>query len=433
MKTKLSSKFWLVLTLFSLVGQVAWVVENMYLNVFIYDMFRASAEDISTMVAASAISATLTTVFIGALSDRIGKRKLFMCGGYILWGISILGFALVRADIIEPLIPSTVSVATVGVSLVIILDCVMTFFGSSANDAAFNAWLTDSTDDTNRGSAEGINAMMPLVAILVVFGGFMFIPKEGNDAYWPTVFTIIGVSVLVIGILGFFIIEDPKLTPSETGYFRNIVHGFLPSTIKQNAFLYVYLGCFIIFNISIQIFMPYLILYYEKSLEMADYVFIMAPAIIIASVVTAFWGKVYDKKGFGFSCYISLAWLAAGYVVLYLFKETALVFIGSLLMMSGYLAGMAVFGAKIRDLTPMGKSGMFQGVRIFSQVLIPGVVGPKIGSWILRDAEMVTNADNTQSFIPNKYIFLGALVALVIATVVMKGVTTLMFKNRKEA
>ena len=79
MKTKLSSRFIFALTLFSLVGQIAWVVENMYLNVFIYKMFHASAEDISAMVAASAISATLTTVLIGALSDKIGKRKLFIC------------------------------------------------------------------------------------------------------------------------------------------------------------------------------------------------------------------------------------------------------------------------------------------------------------------------------------------------------------------
>ena len=419
MKTKLSKKFWVALTLFSLVGQIAWVIENMYLNVFIYDTFHADAKDISTMVAASAIAATLTTIFIGALSDRVGKRKLFICGGYILWGISILGFAFIRADFIEPLIPATMSVATVGVSLVIILDCVMTFFGSSANDAAFNAWLTDSTDDTNRGSAEGINAMMPLVAILVVFGGFMFIPKEGNPAYWPTVFTIIGLSVLVIGIIGFFVIDDPKIKPSETGYWRNIVYGFLPSTIKKNVSLYIYLVCFIIFNISIQIFMPYLILYYEKSLEMANYVLIMAPAIVIASIVTALWGKVYDKKGFLFSYEFSFIWLCLGYLVLFFFKGTALVFIGSLLMMSGYLAGMAVFGAKVRDLTPVGKAGMFQGVRIFSQVLIPGVIGPKIGAWILRNAEKVTNTDGTQSFIPNQNIFLGAFVAATVAVTVM--------------
>ena len=87
--------------------------------------------------------------------------------------------------------------------------------------------------------------------------------------------------------------------------------------------------------------------------------------------------------------------------------------------MSGYLASMAVFGAKVRDLTPEGKAGMFQGVRIFSQVLVPGVIGPKIGSWILRNADMVTNSDGTQSFIPNQNIFLGALVAAAVAMLVM--------------
>ena len=95
---KKSPKFWASLVIFSLVGQIAWVMENMYFNVFIYKMFNASAEAISAMVAASAVAATLTTLFIGALSDKIGKRKLFICGGYILWGISILSFALIRAD-----------------------------------------------------------------------------------------------------------------------------------------------------------------------------------------------------------------------------------------------------------------------------------------------------------------------------------------------
>ena len=94
MKTKLSRRFWLSLTIFSLMGQIAWVVENMYFNVFIYKMFNATAGDISAMVTASAITATLTTVFMGPLSDKLGKRKLFICSGYLLWGISIFSFIL---------------------------------------------------------------------------------------------------------------------------------------------------------------------------------------------------------------------------------------------------------------------------------------------------------------------------------------------------
>ena len=421
MKTKLSPRFWLALSLFSLFGQVAWVVENMYLNVFIYKMFRASAADISMMVAASAITATLTTVLIGALSDRLGKRKVFMCAGYILWGISVMGFGLIRENEIHnlffPMVSFNGAALSLCITLTITLDCVMTFFGSSANDAAFNAWLTDSTDETNRGAAEGINAMMPLVAILVVFGGFMAFNLDSADS-WSTIFYIIGGVTILVGILGFFLIQDAPAQPSQTGYWQNVIYGFRPSTVKENAKLYIQLLLFIVFNISIQIFMPYLIIYYEVSLGMKDYVLIMAPAIILASVATALWGRVYDKKGFDFSAVIALISLIAGYAVLFLFKETALVFVGSLLMMCGYLCGMAVFGAKIRDLTPTGKAGMLQGVRIFSQVLVPGVVGPYIGKAVLANAETLVNNDGTTSFIPNANIFLAALIPAAIVLVV---------------
>ncbi len=413
MKTKLTGRFWACITIFSLMGQIAWVVENMYFNVFIYKMFNASAADISNMVMASAVTATLTTVFMGALSDKIGKRKLFICAGYILWGISIFSFTLLREDIISKTFGMTVSAATLGVSLTIILDCVMTFFGSTANDAAFNAWLTDSTDSSNRGSAEGINAMMPLVSILVVFGGFMFFDLQ-KESSWSMIFTIIGIAVTLIGILGIFLIKEPDVKPVKDSYLGGIIYGFKPRTVKENPRLYLALAAFVIFNISIQIFMPYLIIYYEVTLQMTDYVLIMAPAIIIASVVTAMFGKLYDKKGFTFSGLIAVGMLILGYLVLYLTKTTLPVFIGSLLMMSGYLSGMAVYGAVIRDNTPIGKSGRLQGIRIFSQVLIPGIVGPAISKEILKNASTIINNDGTSSFVPNRNIFLGAAIAILL-------------------
>ena len=357
--TKKSPKFWLSLVIFSLVGQVAWVVENMYLNVFIYKMFHASAEAISAMVAASAAAATVTTLLIGALSDKIGKRKLFICGGYILWGISIWGFAAIRMDVINALFPAAASAAAVGVSLVIILDCVMTFFGSSANDACFNAWLTDSTDETNRGAAEGINAMMPLVAILVVFGSFMFCDQNKSET-WTLIFGAIGTVVTLLGILGFFLIEDTgSKSEANRSYFANIFYGFRPSVIRGNVGLYVTLAALALFNISISIFMPYLILYYTEALGIDNYVLIFAPAIVVAAAFTGLYGKVYDRCGFQTAVIPTVALLMGGYVVLYFSTHIVPVFIGSLVMMCGYLGTGAMLGAMVRDRTPEGKAGMF--------------------------------------------------------------------------
>ena len=411
-KTPKNAKFWLALVIFSLTGQVAWTVENMYFNVFIYKMFHASAEAISAMVAASAVAATVTTLLIGALSDKIGKRKLFICGGYILWGITIWSFSLVRLDVINALFPTVASAAALGVSITIILDCVMTFFGSSANDAAFNAWLTDVSDDSNRGKIEGINAMMPLVSILVVFGGFMSFDLNQAES-WTIIFNVIGIVVIAIGIAGFFLIKDTGVKCEEnSNYFGNIFYGFRPSVVRENQALYVTFASLAVFNISIQIFMPYLILYYTEALGMDNYVLVFAPAIALAAVFTALYGKVYDNKGFRKAIIPTIGLLMAGYVGLYFFRATAPVFIATLVMMCGFLGTGAMLGAKVRTHTPENKSGMFQGLRIFGQVLVPGVIGPAIGAAVLKNADTIVNDDGTTSFIPNENIFLVALIAL---------------------
>ena len=425
----MKKKFWLSLVIFSLVGQVAWVVENMYLNVFIYKMFHASAAAISTMVSASAIAATLTTLFIGALSDKLGKRKIFICGGYILWGISIWGFAAIRMDVIHALFPAVANAAAVGVALVIILDCIMTFFGSSANDACFNAWLTDSTDETNRGAAEGINAMMPLVAILVVFGGFMSLNQDLPET-WTVIFGVIGTLVLALGIAGFFLIEDTGARREENrSYFANLLYGFRPGVVKANASLYLTLLVLALFNISISIFMPYLILYYTEALGLSNYVLIFAPAIVIAAAFTALYGRVYDKKGFRAAVGPTLGLLMAGYVVLYFCRGTALVFVGSLIMMCGYLGTGAMLGAMVRDRTPEHKAGLFQGQRIIAQVLIPGVIGPAIGAAVLKNADTIVNTDGTTAFIPNENIFLAAFAAGIVTWLVLLPLFRLMKKE----
>lgn len=416
---KKNGLFWLSLVIFCLTGQVAWTVENMYFNVFIYKMFHASAEAISVMVATSAIAATVTTLLIGALSDKLGKRKVFICGGYILWGISIWSFTLIRMDVIHALFPAAVSAASVGVSLVIIMDCVMTFFGSTANDACFNAWLTDVTEEGERGKVEGINAMMPLVSILVVFGGFMSFDLNLEQS-WVTIFNIIGIVVIAIGVSGIFLIQEPEVkTEDNQSYFGNIFYGFRPSVIRSNRMLYFTLGALAVFNISIQVFMPYLILYYTVALGMDNYVLIFAPAILVAAIFTALYGKVYDQKGFGFAIVPTLVLLMLGYVGLCFFRTTAPVFIASLLMMCGFLGTGAMLGAKVRTHTPENKSGMFQGLRIVAQVLIPGVIGPAIGANVLANADTIINDDGTTSFIPNASIFLVALIVVLFVWVVM--------------
>ena len=415
MQTALGRKFWISMLIFGLMGQVAWVVENMYFNVFIYKMFNASAADISAMVMASAVTAALTTIVMGAVSDKVGKRKAFMSVGYMIWGISIISFAYIRS-----------------IMLTIVMDCVMTYFGSTANDAAYNAWLTDRGDSTNRGKIEGVNSMMPLVAVLVVFGGFMSFNLDEHSA-WVTIYYVIGIATTLIGVLGWFIIEDePGLRKTEESLGETLAYSFRPSVAKSNLTLYITLLNFAVFGISIQIFMPYLIIYYEKTLGLDNYVLIFAPAILLAAVATVFYGRLYDRIGFMKSTMPVCAMLLAGYAILYFTHALAAVqaFIGSLLAMTGYLAGMSIFGAMIRDNIPEGRAGQFQGVRIIGQVFVPGLIGPAIGAWVLRDADMIVNSDGTESFMPNAQIWSAAGIVIVLLALTL----VLTMRNvRKEA
>ena len=363
MQSKLGGRFWAAMLVFGLMGQVAWVVENMYFNVFIYKMFHATAGEISAMVMASAVVAALTTIVMGAVSDRVGRRKAFMSVGYVIWGLTIVSFAWLRGD------------------------------------------------ETNRGRIEGVNSMMPLISILVVFGSFLSFDLD-RMASWRVIYYIIGAATVLIGVLGFFLIEEaPGLRPDCAPLAKTLSYSFRPSTVRQNPRLYLVLAAFALFGISIQIFMPYLLIYYEKTLGMEDYVLILAPAILLAAVVTAIYGRVYDRKGFRFSVWPALGMLCLGYVLLYFTRATVPVFLGSLLMMCGYLTGMSVFGARIRDLIPAGRAGQFQGVRIIGQVFIPGLIGPAIGTAVLRNAYQILNSDGTYSFLPSSSIFLAALAA----------------------
>jgi MFS family permease len=87
---------------------------------------------------------------------------------------------------------------------------------------------------------------------------------------------------------------------------------------------------------------------------------------------------------------------------------------------------MAVFGALIRDNTPKGKAGCLQGIRIFSQVLVPGIVGPFIGSAVLKNAETIKNSDGTETFLPNANIFMAAAIVAVPVFIVF-----LVLQNKK--
>ena len=314
-KSKIGLRVWLVIILVGLSGQLAWCLENMYFNVFLYNTISTDPGYISAMVSASAITATLATLLMGALSDRVGKRKAFICGGYILWGLSTIAFGYITLDNVGKWFPMA-SAAMVGAIIIVIMDCIMSFFGSAANDAAFNAYVTDNVANENRGKTEGVLAILPLVRMLIVFGLLDGYTQRGE---WKTFFNIFGYTVIVVGVLSIFLVKDsPALAPRKGDYVKNLVYGLRPSVAKAHPSLYLALAAICIFSIAVQTFYPYLIIYIQNYLGFNDYAIILGIVLIVASVVSVVGGRLMDRVGkLRFilpACFVMIVGLVAMYI-----------------------------------------------------------------------------------------------------------------------
>ena len=419
MKT-FGKKNWWILILFGIIGQLAWSVENMYFNLFVFDTIAPSLETVTLMVQCSGIVATVATLIAGTLSDKAGNRRAYISWGYRIWGVTVALFGSISTENISKILGSE-PVQVVGVTLIIVVvaDCIMTLFGSTANDASFNAWVTDNTESHFRGSVESVLAVLPMFAMLIVAGGFGILVEIIG---YSLLFAILGVVISLCGILGLFMIKDsPKL--EKSGTFKDIFFGFKPSVIKNNKPFYLTLIIVMIYGIACQIFMPYLIIYMKEYLKFSvvEYSVVFGAAIIIGAVINVFLGKVSDKKDKNILLYYASAIMAIGLFGMFMFKDGGKLSlllgfgIAGFVMITGYIFVSALSGSIVRDNTPVGAVGKLQGIRMVFSVLIPMLVGPMIGNAINKARNIplpdLGSADvMTTEYIPAPEIFLAGAV-----------------------
>ncbi len=419
---------WTVLLLFGMLGQIAWSVENMYFNLFVFDTVAPDLDVITLMVQLSGVMATVATLVAGVLSDKLGNRRAFISWGYAIWGVTVALFGCLSPNLISSIFGTDLdSAVSVTLVLVVVGDCIMTLFGSTANDAAFNAWVTDNTRPEYRGSVEGVVSILPLIAMLIVAGGFGILVESIG---YRTLFIILGALITASGVIGIIIIKDsPEM--KKSGTMRDIFYGFRPEVIKNNVSLYVTLGIVLIYGIACQIFMPYMIIYMKTylSFSVVEYSIVFGAAIIFGAVINVFLGRLSDKKDKVKLLYIAAGIMAAGLFGMYFApegnKSAALPIFGifGFIMITGYIFVSALCGSTVRDLTPEGAVGKLQGVRMVFSVLIPMLAGPAIGNAINK-ARGIKLPDSgadimTTEYIPAPEIFLvGSLVTLLMFAVI---------------
>lgn len=391
---KLGARLTFNLILFGLMGQIAWAVENQFFNTFLFNDVGGTPKDISHMVAWSAVAAVLTTLIMGTLSDKVNKRKLFICGGYIFWGFTVIAFAFITRENIASLlgIDDKERIRIMTVNAVIIMDCLMTFMGSTGNDAAFNAWVTDITCDENRATTESILSLVGVFAMVAVTVAF---PMCAEGFGYPVCFEALGGLVILCGIIGLFTVKDSLSgEKKESNFFGDLIYGFRPSVVKDNKPLYLALASVGVYNIAVQCFFPYIFIYLQHHLGF-DFnkigealtpatIGIAVVAVIVVVVGLILIGKLIDKFGKALFVFPTIIIFVAGLTFAFFAKSLGVFALAAIPVLVGYGLLMIILNAAVRDFTPEDKVGQFQGIRMIFQVLLPMVIGPAIGNFVIE-------------------------------------------------
>ncbi len=408
-RRSLSLRTWFVLAALATTGQIAWAVENSWFNTFVYDVLTPDPRPVAWMVAASAITATLTTLLMGTLSDRtrsrFGRRKPFILFGYILWGISTVLFPTV----------AYIKVTSLAVALVVIADSVMTFFGSTANDAAFNAWTTDIATSEIRGRVEGVlNLALFLAQIIAMTAAGALIDSVGYFAF----FYALGGIVILVGLVAGSLLQDAPLPEDEParGSFRSEFAGlFQWRTVRENRGLFLLLLFIMISSIGMQVSFPYLIVYLENYIGISKTQFsIIGGAVMVGSALLAVpFGLLADRWDRRKMIMIAIVVSAAGGFALSLARAIPLLAAAGLFWQAFSMASAIAAVAWLKDLLPEESRGKFLGIRMIFWIAIPMVVGPWIGSTLIQRFGIPTTLNGQAGFIPVPVIFqVGSAIAV---------------------
>lgn len=421
------ARFWALMWGLGLAGQLCWNIENQWFNTFVYSKIAKDSSIVTAMVITSALVTTFSTFFFGTASDRAGQRRKFISIGYILWGIFTIGFGLTEF-ISRGAVGENTRLVLLASVLVVISDCVMSFFGSMGNDSGYNAWTNDLTTDQNRGQIGAVLATQPVFGTIVgtILGGMLI----GDNDNYQRLFWAMGIFVILVGICSLlFLKESPSLTPHKDGgfwhQFSQVFHfrGFF----DKKELIYVCLTAtfyFVPFNIYFVHMGNWMIHY--LGFTAGDMGLLQGVGLILAMILVLPSISLINKN--------KTPLLAAGALVinmigLWLIYFCALpemvdtenlvslknlpLLLSVFLVGSGYVLVAQAITMWVKQLYPQESRGQFEGVRVLFFTLIPMMIGTVIGNIIIKSGSgTVVNEYGITENIPTESIFFWAAVLL---------------------
>jgi MFS family permease len=326
--------------------------------------------------------------------------------GYILWGLSTVLFPTV----------AYIKTTSIAIIMVVVADSIMTFFGSTANDAAFNAWTTDIATSETRGRVEGVlNLSVFLAQIVAMVAAGMLIDSVG----YFTFFYLLGGIVIVVGLVAGSLLQDVSLPPESDEPKRSFISEFVElfdiNTLKENRKLFIILIFIMLSSIGMQVSLPYLIIYLENYIGVTKTEFsIIGGAVMLGSAVFAIpFGLLADKWNKRNMIFFATIVSSLGGILLSLVKSLPMLSLTGLLWQAFSVAMSIASVAWLKDLIPEQSRGKFLGIRMIFWIAIPMVIGPWLGSTLIQNFGIPTTSNGQAGFVPPPIIFqVGSVISL---------------------
>ena len=427
----ISRKNWVLIWMMGMIGQLCWAVENQSFTNYAHAV-TGDTSVVTWMVALSAAATTIATFISGTLSDRLGRRKKIICVGFILWGIFTAVFGL--GDFIPE------SPIWLFSGYVIMMDAVMSFCGSIGYSGSANAWMTDISDETNRGQlATAISAMVVIANIIMGAVSGIIIDTFGFMA----LFVGMGAIVAIIGVVLCFTLEDsPKLKPSVTykSFWKQVFSSFRFNEIFKDRELFWVLTTLCVYTIGFNMYLSYATIYMVNFLETASGVTlnyftsgaVQGVGMLLAVVVSLFFIKMINSGRPDKVTFIAVVLSFVFLVALSFARSLPALVICIFGAATGYILSLQATTAWYKNLCPEEKRGQIEGVKQLFYVLVPMILGPVIAQFIISQWGIIKVVDGVSKEIPTGSIFLAAgiwslltLIPLYMARRRMKQKTTL--------
>ncbi len=422
----ISRKNWILIWILGMAGQICWNIENSWFNNFVYDKIAPEPAIVSWMVGVSAVVSTFCTFLVGTWGDRIGKRKPFICVGYIFWGLFTFLFGATEMIPKNPLF--------IAAAAVVLADAVMSFFGSLGNDGGFSPWTTDISNEQNRGKLGGVLAVMPVFATIfgAVVSGFL-IEKLDFFAF----FGLMGGVVAIMGFVALFTLKDsPHLAPKrdEKGFWHQFLSVFNGKTIRENQELFWVFAVMTVYFIGFNVYFPYITIYFVNYLGY-DYGMtgvIQGVGLLTAALLTIPAAKIIDRGKMALVIFAALICNTTGLVLVSLSQKLPVLLIGVFGAGIGYILVLQSLTAWMKNLYPGEQRGQFEGLKQIFFVCIPMIAGPAIATPVINRLGIQTEINGAVGMVPAPSLFLISA-ALTLFTLIPLNIAAKLCRKRNGA